>query len=86
MLLDVPDAAPTLEPLRALRAVRLHALTGGRQGRWTMTVNGRWRVTFRFEEGDAHDVAVEDCHKGQAGERCHEPGENPSGPNAAGRS
>lgn len=29
-----------------------------------MTVNGRWRVTFQFEEGDAHDVAIEDCHKG----------------------
>lgn len=29
-----------------------------------MTVNGRWRVTFRFEEGDAHDVAIEDYHKG----------------------
>ena len=57
-------AALTLEPLRALRAVRLHALTGGRQGRWAMTVNGRWRVTFRFEEGDAHDVAIEDYHKG----------------------
>lgn len=29
-----------------------------------MTVNGRRRMTFRFEEGDAHDVAIEDYHKG----------------------
>lgn len=29
-----------------------------------MTVNRRWRITFRFKDGDAHDVAVEDYHKG----------------------
>lgn len=29
-----------------------------------MTVNGRWRLTFRFDSGDAHDVAIEDYHRG----------------------
>ncbi len=29
-----------------------------------MTVNGRWRVTFRFHDGNAHDVTIEDYHKG----------------------
>ncbi len=29
-----------------------------------MTVNARWRVTFRFDEGDAHDVSIEDYHRG----------------------
>ena len=64
MLLDALDAAPSLDPLRALQAVRLHALTGDRSGRWAMTVNRRWRVTFRFEAGEAHEVAIEDYHKG----------------------
>ena len=64
MLLDALDAVPSLEPLRVLQAVRLHALTGARRGRWAMTVNGRWRLTFRFESGHAHDVAIEDYHKG----------------------
>lgn len=64
MLLDALDAAPSLEPLRVLQAVRLHALSGDRRGRWAMTVNGRWRVTFRFEGGDAHEVAVADYHRG----------------------
>jgi len=64
MLLDALDAAASLEPLRVLRAARLHALTGSRRRRWAMTVNERWRVTFRFEGGDAHDVAVEDYHRG----------------------
>ena len=29
-----------------------------------MTVNERWRITFRFKEGEAYDVAIEDYHKG----------------------
>ena len=33
-------------------------------GRWAMTVNRRWRVTLRFEGGDAHEVAIEDYHRG----------------------
>ena len=64
MLLDALDAAPSLDPLRALQAVRLHALAGDRRGLWAMTVNRRWRVTFRFESGHAYEVAIEDYHKG----------------------
>ena len=64
MLLDALDAAPSLDPLRALQAVRLHALTGDRSGRWAMTANRRWRVTFRFESGHAYEVMIEDYHKG----------------------
>ena len=29
-----------------------------------MTVNGPWRVCFRFKDGDAHDVELVDYHKG----------------------
>ena len=64
MLLDALDAAKALAPLRVLRAVRLHPLAGPRHGRWAMTVNGRWRVTFKFADGDAHDVEIEDYHRG----------------------
>jgi proteic killer suppression protein len=64
MLLDALDAAPSLEPLRVLQAVRLHALTGTRRGRWAMSINHRWRLTFRFDDGNAHDVVIEDYHRG----------------------
>ena len=37
---------------------------GDRRRRWAMTVNRRWRVTFRFEDGNAHEVTIEDYHKG----------------------
>ena len=32
---------------------RLHPLKGGRKGTWAATVRANWRVTFRFEDGDA---------------------------------
>jgi len=64
LLLDAIDAAPSLEPLMALRAVRLHRLKGSRSGQLAMTVNRRWRITFAFVNGDARDVAIEDYHRG----------------------
>jgi proteic killer suppression protein len=41
---------------------RLHPLKGHRKGVWAMTVRANWRVTFRFEGGDAYDVDLEDYH------------------------
>jgi len=64
VLMDALDAVTSLEPLRVLQAARLHALTGARRGRWAMTVNDCWRLTFRFAGGDAQDVAIEDYHRG----------------------
>ena len=45
-----------------LPGLRLHALTGNRIGVWSVTVSGNWRVTFRFEDGDAEIVNYEDYH------------------------
>lgn len=41
---------------------RLHPLKGNRKGTWAVTVRANWRVTFRFAEGDAYDVDLEDYH------------------------
>jgi len=45
-----------------LPGLRLHELSGNRAGVWSVTVSGNWRVTFRFEEGDAEVVNYEDYH------------------------
>ena len=37
-------------------------LSGNRAGIWSVTVSGNWRVTFRFEDGDAEIVNYEDYH------------------------
>ena len=41
---------------------RLHALKGDKSGLWSITVNGNWRITFRFEAGDAYVVDYVDYH------------------------
>lgn len=45
-----------------LPGLRLHELKGRDRGRWSVWVNGNWRVTFRFEGVDATDVDYEDYH------------------------
>ena len=46
----------------ALPMFRFHPLTGDRRGSYAVTVNANWRVTFRFHEGAAYDVNLEDYH------------------------
>jgi toxin HigB-1 len=41
---------------------RLHSLKGNMAGHWAITVNGNWRVTFRFESGDVLLVDYKDYH------------------------
>ncbi len=41
----------------------LHALKGSSQsGHWSISVNGNWRLTFAFENGDAILVDYQDYH------------------------
>ena len=41
---------------------RLHPLKGQLRGRWSITVNGNWRVTFEFQDGNAYVLDYEDYH------------------------
>ena len=45
-----------------LPGLRLHPLKGGLKGRYAVSVSGDWRVTFRFEDGQAVDVDYVDYH------------------------
>ena len=45
-----------------LPGYRLHPLKGGLKGVWSIMVSGNWRITFRFEAGDAYDVDLVDYH------------------------
>ena len=60
--LDVLDAAQTISGVN-VPGFRLHELKGNRKGTWSIDVSGNDRTTFRFENGDAHDVNLEDTHK-----------------------
>jgi len=63
-LLAALGAAVSLKDLNPLKSVDLHKLTGARKGQCAMTISGPWRICFRFRDGDAHDVAIVDYHKG----------------------
>lgn len=63
-LLAALRAAHSLKDLSPLKSVGLHKLKGDRAGQWAMTVNDRWRICFRFKNGDAFDVEIVDYHKG----------------------
>ena len=41
---------------------KLHPLKGKMEGRWAITVNGNWRLTFEFDSGDVYVLDYEDYH------------------------
>ena len=45
-----------------LPGYRLHKLQGNRKDGWSITVNGNWRLTFEFINGDVYVLNYEDYH------------------------
>jgi proteic killer suppression protein len=60
--LAVLNAASRLDQISPLKSVGLHPLKGRRRGQWAITINGPWRLCFRFRDGDAYDVEIVDYH------------------------
>jgi toxin HigB-1 len=56
------DVAARLEDLTVPSGNRLEPLKGNQAGRHSLRVNDRYRVTFRWEQGHAYEVRVEDYH------------------------
>ncbi len=61
MQLAALDSAQSIDDMD-IPGFGLHALKGGMAGRWSITVNGNWRVTFEFREGNAYVLDYEDYH------------------------
>ena len=51
----------TIEDIN-LPGFKLHPLKGDRQGLWSISVSGNWRITFEFVDGNAHILNYEDYH------------------------
>ncbi len=60
-ILTVLDCSTKPEDMD-LPGFRLHRLSGNLKGRYAVWVSANWRVTFRFENGDAWDVDYLDYH------------------------
>ena len=61
MILTALDTAMAIEDME-IAGLRLHSLKGTERGRWSVWVNGNWRVTFEFRESHAYVLDYEDYH------------------------
>jgi len=55
------DSSQTIDDMD-IPGFRLHRLKGFKPVRWSIWVNGNWRMTFEFEDGNAYIVNYEDYH------------------------
>lgn len=60
-ILDALDAATAVQHLN-FPGSGLHHLQPKKDNRWAVKVSGNWRITFRFEQGNAYEVDYEDYH------------------------
>ncbi len=56
--LDRINSAADLNDLRVPPGNRLEPLTGDREGQYSIRINRNWRICFRWEDGDAFDVEI----------------------------
>lgn len=59
--LSALDTAQAIEDMD-IPGFRLHPLKGSMKRRWSITVNGNWRITFEFDDGNAFVLDYEDYH------------------------
>jgi proteic killer suppression protein len=54
--------AEDIYDLRVPPSNMLEKLKGKRSEEYSIRINRQWRICFRFEEGDAFGVKIEDYH------------------------
>jgi len=54
--------ARSLQDLMVPPGNHLETLKGDRQGQYSIRINDRWRICFRWEDGNAHEVEIADYH------------------------
>ena len=60
--LELLNGATRLGDLRSPPGNRLEALTGDREGQFSVRINDQWRLCFRWVDGHATDVEIVDDH------------------------
>ena len=60
--LKMLDVAVRLEDLAIPAGNRLERLRGDRADRHSVRINDQYRMTFRWGQGHAHEVRIEDYH------------------------
>lgn len=60
-VLDLLDAADVVSVMN-FPGSGLHLLQPKEEQRWAIKISGNWRITFRFQDGDAYEVDYQDYH------------------------
>ena len=60
--LDQVNRVGSLEELAIPPGNRLERLRGDRKGQCSIRINRKYRICFRWKEGNAHDVEITDYH------------------------
>ena len=60
-ILDRLDASVSMQDM-SFPGSGLHRLKGTLKNHWSVRVSGNWRITFRFEDGNAYVVDYQDYH------------------------
>ena len=60
--LDMINAAHDFLDLRSPPGNRLEQLQGDLVGMFSVRVNDQWRIVFRWQDGNAHEVRLMDYH------------------------
>ena len=61
MQLMALDTAITIEDMN-IPGFKLHSLKGSDKDRWSVWVNGNWRITFEFRDSHVFILNYEDYH------------------------
>jgi proteic killer suppression protein len=61
MQLAALDTAHVVDDLD-IPGFALHPLKGAMKGQWAISVNGNWRLTFEFRDGNVYVLDYEDYH------------------------
>lgn len=56
------DNATSIADMQSPPGNRLEALQGSRAGQWSIRINDRWCICFRFDDCDVWDVEIVDYH------------------------
>ena len=61
LLLGILNAAQDIKDVD-FPGSKLHPLKGNLENHWSISVNGNWRLTFKFENGDVYVLDYVDYH------------------------
>jgi proteic killer suppression protein len=60
--LEILDAAESIQDLVALPSNRFEALSGDRQGQFSIRINMQWRICFEWPADGPENVEITDYH------------------------